>query len=53
MSHKKRHKAVEFWDRDYGGHDEVGEKLTKASEKLGEQYAMVGDNGQIYLEGGR
>ncbi len=35
-----------FWDGDW--QTEVGEKLTKASEKFGEFHLYVGDDGKIY-----
>jgi hypothetical protein len=38
-----------FWDRDYGGHDEIGEKLTEASKKFGTSDMYVGDDGEIYV----
>lgn len=38
-----------FWDRDYGGHDEIGERLTKAAKAFGEKWTTVGDNGEIYI----
>jgi hypothetical protein len=38
-----------FWDCDYGGRDEIGEKLTEGAEKLGSSDMFVGDDGQIYV----
>ena len=35
-----------FWDRNLG---DVGERLTKACDKFGEQYLYVGDDGKIYV----
>jgi len=46
---RNRHGAG-FWDRGYGA---VGDKLTEIAQSFGEQYAIVGDDGKIHLEGGR
>ncbi len=37
-----------FWDRDYDGHDEIGEKLHEAAKKLGSSDLYVGDDGKVY-----
>lgn len=38
-----------FWDRDYNGHDEIGEKLSEASKKFGSSDLYVGDDGKLYV----
>lgn len=38
-----------FWDRDYDGHKEIGEKLTKAAKQFGEKWVYVGDDGKLHL----
>lgn len=38
-----------FWDRDYRGHDGIGEKLTKGAEKLGGCSLYVGDDHKVYV----
>lgn len=38
-----------FWDHGLG---EIGDQLTKQAHKFGQQDAVVGDNGLVYLEGG-
>jgi len=43
---RNRH-GVGFWDRGLG---DIGDKLTDACKKFGEQHAIVGGDGQIYLE---
>ncbi len=41
--------GVGFWDRDYGGRDDIGERLTNACKKLGERYPYVGDDGKVHI----
>jgi hypothetical protein len=38
-----------FWDRNYGGHDEIGKKLTAGAKKLGMSDLYRGDDGKIYV----
>lgn len=40
-----------FWDGDYP--DEIGEALTELSDEFGGVDAVIGDDGKIYLEGGK
>lgn len=42
--------GVGFWDRNYG---KAGDALTDFAKTFGQCDAIVGDNGKIYLEGGR
>jgi hypothetical protein len=37
-----------FWDR--GLPKDVGERLSEASQKAGERYIYIGDDGQLYIE---
>lgn len=42
-----------FWDRDYGGRDVIGEKLTEAAHKFSEfsgTHLVVGDDGKLYID---
>lgn len=39
-----------FWDRGYG---KAGDALTDFAKTFGECHAVIGDDGKIYLEGGR
>lgn len=39
-----------FWDRNYG---KAGDALTDFAKSFGQCDAIIGDNGEIYLEGGR
>lgn len=43
---RNRHGAG-FWDRGYP--DGIGERLTEGAHALGEVYAYVGDDGQVWL----
>ncbi len=38
-----------FWDRDYDGHDEIGEALHEGAKILGSSDMYVGDDGKIYV----
>lgn len=44
----RNHHGAGFWDR---GRGELGERLTEAAHKMGEQNLYVGDDGHIYVEG--
>lgn len=46
----RNHHGVGFWDRGLG---EAGAILTRVADEMGEQYAYVGDDDWIYLDGGR
>lgn len=39
-----------FWDRGAGA---VGDRLSKAAKAMGEVYMYVGDDGRLYVSGGR
>jgi hypothetical protein len=43
----RNHHGAGFWDRGLG---EVGERLSKAAQALGECYAYVGDDGMVWID---
>lgn len=47
---RNRHGAG-FWDGDYP--EDIGEKLTEISHEFGECDMVIGDDGKIYIEGGK
>lgn len=47
----RNHHGAGFWDGDYP--EAAGKALTALAEEFGECDAVVGDDGKIYLEGGR
>lgn len=47
----RNHHGAGFWDSDYP--KEIGERLTVSSEACGECDLYVGDDGKLYLDGGR
>ena len=46
---RNRH-GVGFWDRGLG---DIGDKLTKLAHDFGEVYAYLGDDGLVYVGGGK
>ena len=48
---RNRHGAG-FWDRDYYSED-AAKKLTDIAHSMGEQNVVEGDDGKVYLEGGK
>lgn len=42
--------GVGYWDRGLG---DIGDKLTKLAHDFGEVYAYLGDDGLVYIDGGK
>ncbi len=47
----RNHHGVGFWDRDYN--KDAAQKLTDIAQSMGEQDVVEGDDGKLYLEGGK
>ena len=48
----RNHHGAGFWDRDCYSR-ETGQKLSDIARSMGEQNVVEGDDGKLYLEGGK